>query len=116
MEELIVLCRNALRPGGRLVLNAANATNPLIATEHPGNNWDHRLVTAEGNLRQAFERLGFREVVPFPLDFYVLWRNPANYVARMVTGSIHLALRLLFLMYGKDAKIFTKRLGITGVR
>ena len=118
-DELMVLlekCKASLRTGGRLMLNAANAANPLIATEHPGNNWDHYLVTAEGNLRQAFTRAGFAEIQPLPLDFYVLWKNPLNYVAKAVTSTLHLTIKVLFRMYGKDAKIFTKRLAITGTR
>jgi len=114
--ELLDRCRASLRPGGKLLLVAANCANPLVATEHPGNNWDHYLFTAEGNLTQAFERAGFREVTPFALDFYVLWTNPLNYVAKAVTGALHLTFKVLFRMYGKNTRIFTKRLAILGTR
>ena len=113
---LLEKCRVSLRPGGKVLLNAANCANPLVASEYPGNNWDHYLTTAEGNLKQAFSQMGFQEVTVVPLDFYVLWANPLNYVAKIVTGSIHLALKLVFRIYGKNASIFTKRLAVCGTR
>lgn len=114
--ELLDKCHKSLTQGGRLLLIAANCTNPLISTEHPGNNWDHYLHTAEGNLTQAFNHIGFKSITPMSLDFYVLWTNPANYVAKLLTSSFHLFLKIIFRMYGKNAKIFTKRLAISGIR
>lgn len=114
--ELLGKCYESLRPQGKLLLVAANCANPLIATEHPGNNWDHYMFTAEGNLTQAFEHIGFTSVTPMALDFYVLWRNPANYVAKLFTMTFHLILKIIFRMYGKNANIFTKRLAIYGAR
>jgi SAM-dependent methyltransferase len=114
--RLLRLCRESLREGGRLVLNAANCSNPFIASEYPGNNLDHFLATAEGNLVQAFRHTGFVDIRPLPMHFYVLWKNPANYVAWGITSSLHLLLRVVFRLYGKTASIFTKRLIITGVR
>ena len=114
--DLLQRCLASLNPGGRLLLNAANCANPLISTEYPGNNWDHYLQAAEGNMTQAFSRAGFREVTPFALDFYVWWGNPLNYVAKALTATLHFVFKMMFRVYGKNATILTKRLGITAVR
>lgn len=114
-EEFVLflnLCKSALKPEGRVLLSAANCANPLISTEYPGNNVDHFLAIAENGIRQYFDLCGFCDVQVFGHDFYVLWKNPLNYIAKITTSSIHFLLRILFKVYGKNNKIFTKRLGV----
>lgn len=110
------LCHNALKPNGKVIINAANCANPLIATEYPGNNIDHYTSFTENNLRQYFSLVPFKEVEVFPHDFYVLKNNPLNYVAKAVVGIIHKLLKIIFSMYGKHNSIFTKRLGVVAIK
>jgi 2-polyprenyl-3-methyl-5-hydroxy-6-metoxy-1,4-benzoquinol methylase len=110
------LCHNALKPNGRLIINAANCANPLIATEYLGNNIDHYISITENNLKQYFLLIPFKEVEVFPHDFYVLKNNPLNYVARAVVKIIHTLLEIVFKMYGKHNAIFTKRLGVVAIK
>ena len=113
--ELLGRCRVSLRPNRGLLLVAANRTNPLIAAEDPGNNRDHYSYTAEDNLKQAFAFAGSTKATPILLDYYVLWKNPTNYVTKLITDTFHLLLRVIFRIYGKNASIFTKRLAILGL-
>jgi 2-polyprenyl-3-methyl-5-hydroxy-6-metoxy-1,4-benzoquinol methylase len=110
------LCFNALKPNGQLIITAANCANPLIAPEYLGNNIDHYTSFTENNLMQFFSMTKFKEVEVFPHDFYVLWTNPLNYVAKIVTGGIHFLLKMLFKMYGKSNQIFTKRIGVIATK
>jgi len=96
-------------------LVAANCTNLLMAAEYPGNNWDHYLYTAERGLKQAFAFAGTTKATSIPLDCYMLWKNPTNYVAKLITGTFHLLLKVIFRMYGNNASIFTKRLASLGL-
>jgi len=118
-KEFIVFinsCYKALKHDGRLIITAANCANPLIATEYFGNNIDHYTSFTENNLKQYFSLTQFGEVEIFPHDFYVLWKNPLNYIAKVLTGSIHILLKIIFKMYGKSNKIFTKRFGALAIK
>ncbi|MEL7088864.1 MAG: hypothetical protein AAGL98_10575, partial [Planctomycetota bacterium] len=53
---------------------------------------------------------GFRDIRPMPLKLYVFWKNPLNYVGLAVTGALELWYRVIFKMYGKNCKIFTKKI------
>lgn len=115
IEEVLIflkLCYQALKPEGKLIINAANSANPFISTEYLGNNIDHFTSFTENNLRQCFSLVPFKKPVVFCHDFYVLWYNPLNYVAKAITSSIHLLLFILFKLYGKSNKLFTKRIGV----
>jgi len=116
VQLFLNLCHKALKTGGKLLVNAANCANPLISTEYLGNNIDHYTSFTENNMKQYFSLTEFKEIEVFPHDFYVLWNNPLNYVAKGVTSLIHLILKVLFKMYGKSNKIFTKRLGVLATK
>jgi SAM-dependent methyltransferase len=109
--EFLSLARKALKQGGRIIITASNSANPFISTEYLGNNIDHYISIAENGLVQYLDLAGLKDIRVFKHNFYVLWHNPLNYVALAVTGCIHLFLRILFVIYGKKNKIFTKRLG-----
>jgi SAM-dependent methyltransferase len=109
--EFLERVHAALTSHGKLLLSAANCANPIIATEYLGNNIDHYISIAENGLYQYLDLAQFKNITIFAHDFYVLWNNPLNYIAKCVTGLIHLFLRVIFVMYGKKNKIFTKRLG-----
>ncbi len=118
-DELIYflnLCHLALKPKGKLIINAANCANPIISTEYLGNNIDHYTNITENSLKQYFSFTKFGVIEIFPHDFYVLWTNPLNYIARFFTGAVHILLRIIFKLYGKKNVIFTKRLGAAAVK
>ncbi len=107
----LALCKQALKKAGTIIVCAANAANPLIATEYLGNNVDHYIQIAPHGMEQYLNLGGFNEFTLFSHDFYVIWHNPLNYVAKCITILLHAALRVVFMMYGKKNKIFTKRFG-----
>ena len=114
-DELIVFLKlsyKALKKDGVLIITAANCANPIISTEYLGNNIDHYTSFTENNMKQYFSMTPFEELEVFPHDFYVLWTNPLNYIAKFLTGCLHFFLKMIFRMYGKSNDIFTKRLGV----
>lgn len=111
MLEFLGLCRRALKRGGTLVVYGLNGANPLTAPDSLAHNIDHFHTFTEYSLGQALEIAGFEDIHAFPLQLYVFWKNPLNYVGLFVTSFLHLMFRAIFIMYGKDAKIFSKKLG-----
>jgi SAM-dependent methyltransferase len=107
--EFLGLCRVALRPGGRLFVYGLNGANPITGAEALAQNIDHFYTFTEYSLTQFLEHAGFRDVHVFPLELYVFYRNPLNYVGLAATAILHVAFRALFTLYGKSAKIFTKK-------
>ncbi len=116
MIEFLSLCRSALRPGGHLVVYGLNGANPITGPDALAHNLDHFHTFTEYSLGQALELAGFVDIRPFPLELYVFYKNPLNYVGLAVTGFLHFCFRVFFKLYGKDARIFTKKLGAVGRR
>jgi len=111
------LCHKALKIDGKLIINAGNCANPIISTEYLGNNIDHYTSFTENSMKQYFSLTPFGASIEiFPHDLYVLKRNPLNYIAKGATTAIHLLLRVLFTIYGKNNRIFTKRLGVVATK
>jgi hypothetical protein len=111
MIDWLALCRDALHPGGTLVVYGLNGANPITAPDALSHNLDHFHTFTDYSLLQALELGGFRDAQAFPLELYVFYKNPLNYVGLAVTGFLHFTFRMLFKMYGKKADIFTKKLG-----
>lgn len=116
-EEIVAfleLAHRKLSDGGTLLAHSINATSPLTGSESRWGNIDHFNSFTEYSLRQILEYAGFREVELFPLNLYVFWKNPLNYVAWAVDRLNSLFFRLNFILVGKSATIFTKKLGAVG--
>jgi 2-polyprenyl-3-methyl-5-hydroxy-6-metoxy-1,4-benzoquinol methylase len=107
--QFLALCRTALKPGGQLFVYGLNGANPITGAEALAQNIDHFYTFTEYSLTQFLEHSGFKDVRVFPLELYVFYRNPLNYVGLAATTVLHLAFRALFTLYGKSAKIFTKK-------
>jgi 2-polyprenyl-3-methyl-5-hydroxy-6-metoxy-1,4-benzoquinol methylase len=107
--EFLSLCRQALRPGGRVVVYAMNAANPMVGSENLSHNIDHFYLVTEYSLGQILALAGFQHVRPFALRLYVFWKNPLNYVGLAVTGALEAVFRVLFMLYGKKVKILSKK-------
>ena len=108
------LCRSRLSPGGRLIVHSINGATPLTGSESRAGNFDHYYSLTEYSLEQVLSHAGFQGVRAFPLNLYVFWSNPLNYVALAVHWLWTLFFRVNFTLVGKNARIFTKKIGAVG--
>jgi len=104
------LCRKNLTDGGTLLIHSINGTNPLTGSESRAGNFDHYNSFTEYSLKQILEFSGFDNIKIFPLNLYVFYNNPFNYVALVIDKLITLLLRGYFIFVGKSARIFSKKL------
>jgi len=113
--EFLRLCRAALRPGGTVIVYAMNGANPLVGSENLSHNIDHFYNVTEYSLQQILELAGFREVRVFALKLYVFWKNPLNYVGLAVTTVLELLMRAVFVLYGKQVRVLSKKIAASAV-
>jgi len=114
--DFLKLCREALRPGGQVIVYAMNGANPLVGSENLSHNIDHFYNVTEYSLQQILELAGFTQVRVFALRLYVFWKNPLNYVGLAVTSILELCMRVIFMLYGKKVKVLSKKIAAAGVR
>lgn len=107
--EFLRLCREALRPGGKVVVYAMNGANPFVGSENLSHNIDHFYNVTEYSLEQILNLAGYRNVRVFPLKLYVFWKNPLNYLGLAVTTVLELTLRGVFMLYGKKVRVLSKK-------
>jgi 2-polyprenyl-3-methyl-5-hydroxy-6-metoxy-1,4-benzoquinol methylase len=111
--DFLRLCRQALKPGGLLIVYGLNGANPLVGSENLSHNIDHFNTFTEYSLQQVLELADFKNIRVLPLRIYVFWKNPLNYVGLAVTGFFELSFRIIFKLYGKNVKVLTKKLAAT---
>ncbi len=99
-----------LKPGGRLVCHGLNGANPIVGAETLAQNFDHFNTFTAYSFQQVLEYCRFTNVHVFGLHLYVFYKNPFNYVAWAVSSTLSLFFRALFVLYGKQNKIFTKKI------
>lgn len=109
--DFLDLCKASLRPGGRLLIHAINGANPITGSESRAGNFDHYCSFTEYSLAQVLEFKELESVQVFPLQLYVFYLNPLNYVAWAIDRCYSLFFRLNFMLVGKSARIFTKKIG-----
>ncbi len=109
--EFLAICRQKLSAGGTLICHALNGANPITGSEALAQNFDHYNTFTEYTMRQVLTHSGFEQVKVIPLNLYVFWLNPLNYVLMLVSGLYSLFFRVSFIMYGKSNKLFTKKIG-----
>lgn len=114
--SFLALTRGKLAPGGELVLHGINGANPLTGSESRAGNFDHYCSFTEYSLQQVLEHAGFADVRVFPLNLYVFWLNPLNYVAWLIDRLNAAFFAFQFKLVGKSARIFTKKIGAAGRR
>ena len=115
-EEMIVflkLCWRSLKPHGLLIVYGLNGANPIVGSENLSHNIDHFNTFAEYSLRQLLAYTNFKNIKVFPLKLYVFWKNPLNYVGLLTTSLLELTFRAIFMLYGKNVKILTKKIAAT---
>lgn len=108
--EFLQLCSESLKPGGTLIVHALNGANPITGAEALAQNFDHYNTFTEYTLRQVLEHSGFAEVRVIPLNLYVFYRNPFNWIAWGASVLLALFFRAAFVLYGKSNRIFTKKI------
>ncbi|HXH09748.1 MAG TPA: class I SAM-dependent methyltransferase [Alphaproteobacteria bacterium] len=112
-EEILTfltLCRHRLRQDGVLMVHVLNGANPVTGAEALAQNFDHYNTFTEYTLRQVLEFSRFSEVTVIPLNLYVFYKNPLNYILILLSGLYTLFFRFSFMLYGKDNRIFTKKI------
>lgn len=109
--DFLALCRQKITPGGTLIVHALNGANPITGSEALAQNFDHYNTFTEYTMRQVLDYSGFENVRVIPLNLYVFWTNPLNYVLIALSALYTLFFRISFIMYGKSNKIFTKKIG-----
>lgn len=107
--EFLSLCRQALRPGGRIIVYAMNGANPMVGSENLSHNIDHFYNVTDYSLGQILQLAGFQQIRPFALKLYVFWKNPLNYVGLAVTAILEAVFRITFMLYGKRVKVLSKK-------
>lgn len=118
-EEILLFlsaCGEKLCEGGTLIVHSINGANPLTGSESQAGNFDHYNSFTEYSLKQVLEHAGFTSVRIVPLHLYVFWKNPLNYVAWAAFAALVLAFRLGFVLVGKDARVFTKKIAAVSIK
>ncbi|MDM8553133.1 class I SAM-dependent methyltransferase [Desulfococcaceae bacterium HSG7] len=111
IRQFIALCCKNLKPGGMLAVHSLNGANPITGAEALAQNFDHYNTLTEYSLRQVLENDGFNKITIFPLNLYIFYENPLNYIGWFLSGVIQVLLRTAFIFYGKNNRIFTKKIG-----
>jgi len=112
-EELLIffkLCWDNLEKNGTLIIHSLNGANPITGAEALAQNFDHYNTFTEYSLRQVLEYSKFHEITVIPLNLYVFYTNPLNYVGILLDQLNTLFFRLNFILYGKSNRIFTKKI------
>lgn len=112
-EEILVflkLCAGNLNAEGLLMVHSLNGANPITGSEALAQNIDHYNTLTEISLRQILKFAGYNAITVIPLNLYVFYNNPLNYVAILVDRINTLLFRFNFKLYGKSNKIFTKKI------
>lgn len=112
-DEMILclnLCWAKLRDGGTMIVHGLNGANPITGAEALAQNFDHFNTFTAYSLQQVLELTGFSRIRVIPLNLYVFYWNPFNYIAWFIAEVLALSFRLGFVLYGKKNKIFTKKI------
>jgi SAM-dependent methyltransferase len=113
--EFLALCKRKLKPAGRLICFALNGANPITGAEALAQNFDHQNTFTEYTFNQVLQHSGFGSVEVFDLNLYVFYSNPFNYVAMAAAALLKVFFRACYVLYGKNNKLFSKKIGATGV-
>jgi len=112
-DEMVVflrLCHDSLRPDGTLIVHVLNGANPITGAEALAQNFDHYNTFTEYTLRQVLAHTRFSEVTVIPLNLYVFYKNPLNYVLMFLSSLYTMFFLFSFKLYGKSNRIFTKKI------
>lgn len=112
-EEILAflkLCQDSLKREGTLICHSLNGANPITGSEALAQNFDHYNTFTDYTFRQVLTYSNFQEVKIVPLNLYVFYKNPFNYIAILLDRLLTLFFRFCFILYGKHNKIFAKKI------
>lgn len=104
-------CFQALKPNGSIIVHSLNGANPITGAEALAQNYDHFNTLTEYSLTQILEYTGYHKIKVFPLNLYIFFENPLNYIGLVVDFTLKTLFRISFIFYGKHNKIFSKKFG-----
>ncbi len=104
------LCRGTLLEHGVLVMHSLNGANPITGSEALAQNFDHYNTFTEYSVKQMLYSTGFKEATVFPLQLYVFYKNPLNYIGLALDWLLSWMFRIAFLFYGKKNRLFSKKI------
>lgn len=109
--DFLKLSKSKLRPDGTFICFALNGANPITGAEALAQNFDHRNTFTEYSFRQVLQHAGFRDIEILPLNLYVFYKNPLNYIAMFAAWALSTLFRGAYVLYGKKNRLFTKKIG-----
>ncbi len=112
-DELVIILtrtRKRLQENGSIILNSTNYANPITAIDHMAHNFNHFAGYTENSIEQVLNYCGFGDVKCYPIDNYVFYMNPLNWIAKAITSIFSLSFIIIYKMYGKSGNLFTKRI------
>ena len=113
MEELLKfleLAKSSLKNKGQLIVHSINGANPITGVESLTQNIDHFNSFTEYSLKQLLTCAGYQYIKIFPLNLYVFFNNPLNYIGLLIDKSLTIFFKICFKFYGKSNKIFSKKI------
>ena len=111
MLAFLSICRTALKKDGVLIVHGLNGANPITGAEALAQNFDHYNTFTEYTLRQVLGHTGFAQIQIIPLNLYVFYTNPLNYLLILLDRLYSLFFTFSFMLYGKNNRVWTKKLG-----
>jgi len=110
MISFLNLCRQNLALNGTLIVHGLNGANPITGAEALAQNFDHYNTFTEYTLRQVLQFCGFQEIRIIPLNLYVFYSNPLNYLLIVLDKLYSLFFTFSFMLYGKSNRIWSKKI------
>lgn len=108
------LCIRNLNREGALIVHSLNGANPVTGPEALAQNFNHFNTFTEYSLRQVLSYSAFKDIRVFPLNLYIFYENPVNYIGMVLNYLLNKAFQIGFIFYGKKNKIFSKKIGAIG--
>jgi trans-aconitate methyltransferase len=112
-EEILILlglCWKNLNENGILIVHGLNGANPITGSEALAQNFDHYNTFTEYTLRQVLRHANFEGIKVIPLNLYVFYLNPLNYILIILHTLYAIFFKFSFMLYGKSNRIFTKKI------
>jgi nucleoside-diphosphate-sugar epimerase/SAM-dependent methyltransferase len=110
------ISKENLKNGGTFIVHSLNGANPVVGAENLALNFDHHNIFTEKSLEQLLTFCNFKNIKILPLNLYVFYRNPVNYVGIIIDKTVSVILKYLFKFYGKSNKIFTKKVAAVCIK
>jgi nucleoside-diphosphate-sugar epimerase/2-polyprenyl-3-methyl-5-hydroxy-6-metoxy-1,4-benzoquinol methylase len=108
--SFLALCRNSLNDSGVLLVHSLNGANPITGSEAMAQNFNHFNTFTDYSLHQVLAHSGFHDIRVLPLNLYIFYENPINYIGMALNALLNAAFRAGFIFYGKKNKIFSKKI------